>query len=392
MIVNGKSNAATYTGAATDIYNQALKNVTGTNKQLAQLYIQALKNIEVDIQRLRDKNAVWSANRLEAIQNNVRTELAKLTAGNKRIITSGYIRNMEFTYYGTGYELERYVNAIQTQFYTLGQYQLPREYIIASLNQKVGGLTFTERMTSNIITLQREVRQSIGTAIIRGDSAATTARNIQSGITGIRDALHKSVNASMRIARTELLQAYSLGQDIASQNAEAAGVDFSPTWDASLDGKTREDHADADGKPFILDADGNWILTVGGVVFSEPRMPLYSAGGDIASQVINCRCRRRNNPYGFTPVSRVARKEDGTWETIDGKLNYSQWAKTLEGKAEIQRTIADKALRAKELRIMRGAAAADRRLTADERRTLADIRRQIKGRVIGNVGTNTQIA
>lgn len=390
MIVNGKSTAATYRGASTDIYNQALRTLTGTKRQLAQLYVSTLQSIEIDLQRLRDKNAVWSVNRLEAIQNNVRNELRSLTVNNKRIITSGYIKNMEFSYYGNGYELERFANTLSKVSYELGYYQLPREYVLATLNQKVAGLTFSDRITANIVSLQREVRQSIGIAVIKGDSAATTARNIQKGIDGIRGAMQKSVNASLRIARTELLRAYSLGHDISSQNAEAAGVDMGPTWNATLGGKTREDHASADKKPFILDDQGNWVLTVGNVVFSEPRLALYSAGGDIAKQTINCRCSRTNNPFGFTPVSRVARKMDGTWETVNGDMNYNQWAKTLEGRKEIEKTIADRALRAKELRIMRSAS--NRALTKTERETLADIRRQIKGRVIGNVGTNTNIA
>jgi hypothetical protein len=392
MIVNGKSTAATYTGASTDIWNQSLKNLTATKKQLAHLYVRALNSIEVDLQRLREKGAQWSVSRLEKIQANVKNELRSLTANNKRIITSGYVKNFNLSYYGNGYELERFANQFTKAGYTLGQYQIPQEYVIASLNQRVAGLTFTERMTANIVTMQREVRQSIGVAVIRGDSAATTARNIQKGIDGIRGAMQKSVNASLRIARTELLQAYSLGHNISSNNAESAGVDLEPTWDATLDGKTRDTHANADGKPFILDGEANWQLTVGGVVFSEPRLVLYSAGGDIAGEVINCRCRRRNNPFGFKPVSRVARKMDGTWESVNGDKNYTQWAKTLEGRKEIERTISDRALRAKELRIMRTAANQDRRFTAAERKTLADIRRDIKGRVIGNVGTNTIIA
>ena len=392
MIVNGKSTAATYRGAETDIFNQALKNLTGTKKQIASLYVQTLNNIEIDIQRLKEKNAQWSINRLEKIQANVKNELKGLTASNKRIITSGYVRNFNLSYYGNGYELERFANQFTKAGYSLGQYQIPQEYVIASLNKRVAGLTFSERMTKNIIDLQNEVRQSIGVAVIRGDSAATTARNIQKGIDGIRGAIQKSVNSSLRIARTELLRSYSLGHNIAGNNAEAAGVDFQPTWDATLDGKTRDSHADADGKDFILDGEANWRLTVGGVVFSEPRIALYSAGGDIAAETINCRCRRNNNPFGFKPVTRVARKMDGSWETVNGDKNYAQWAKSLEGRKEIERTISDRAMRAKELRIMRTAAKADRPFTAPEKKALADIRRDIKGRVIGNVGTNTEIA
>lgn len=393
MIVNGKSNAATYRGAATDIYNQALRNLTGTKKLIAEIYVKVLDSIEIDIQRLRNKNAVWTAQKLENIQAHVLDEMKSLTANNKRIVTSGYIKNYELSYYGTGYEMSRYANTIQAIHYELGYYQIPREYILATLNQRVAGLTFTERMTENIVTLQREVRQAIGQAVIRGDSAATTARNIQKGIDGIGQAMQKSVNAALRIARTELLTAYSLGHDAAANQAEAAGVDLQPTWNAVLDGKHgKRAHGEDDKKPFILNADGQWVLTVNGVVFSEPRVALYSAGGDIAGEVVNCRCRRNDNPFGFQPVSRMARKADGTWEKVSGDMNYNQWAKTLEGKKEIAQTLADRSLRARELRIMRNAASKNRAFTAEEKRTLADIRRQIKGRIIGNTGTRTNIA
>lgn len=390
MIVNGKSNAATYAGAATDIYNQSLKNITPVKRSLVQLYRSVLDDIELQLVRLRDKNAIWSVQRLEALQADVLAQMKNLAANEKRLISSGYVKNMEFAFYGTGYEATRYANGVISGNYELGYYQLPREYVLATLNSRIGGLTFTERVTGDILQLQNEVRRHIGMAVIKGESAQATARNIQKGITGIRGSLNKAVNSSLRIARTELLRAYSIGHEMATDTAEAAGVEMQPTWNSTLDGKTREDHANADGKPFILDANGEWLLTVGGVVFSSPRVALYSNGGDIAAETINCRCSRNNNPYGFQPVSRVARKADGTWETVNGDMNYNQWAKTLEGRKEIERTIADKALRARELRIMRNAS--DRAFTAKEKTSLADIRRQIKGRVIGNVGTRTPVA
>lgn len=359
-----------------------------TKQRLIDTYVVALNKIELDLQRLRAKEAKFSIARLERLQKQVLAEIKSLNASSKFIITSGYVKNFDLSYYGNGYEFERYANTIVSNHVELGYMAIDRDYVIASLNQRIAGETFGERMSDHIMRLRRELKQSVAVAMIQGDDVATTARNITRGIDGVKKAMNKSVNSSLRIARTELLKAYSLAQEISTNQAEAAGVDVAPSWDATLDGKTRADHKNAEvennGK-FILSNTGEWVKTVGGVIFSSPRVVVATVGGSSAKQVVNCRCRRRSNVFGFTPVVRVARRADGTWEDTTGNLNYAQWAKTLEGRKEISRTIADRALRAKELRIMRSAK--DRKFTTTERKTLADIRKQIKGRAFGNVAT-----
>lgn len=663
-----KAPKSTFKGAETWIFNQAQKNITVTKKALVEVYKQVLENIQNKMNTLKPGMS-FTEKRLTAMQEKINAELKSLNATNQRIISSGYIRNFELGYYGNGYEYEKWVNSVITSTKThveLGYYQIDRTAILSSLNQQIAGEAFKNRMLDNVLTLRKEIRRSVAVAMVEGQSAQQTARNIQSGIQGIGKAMTKSVNHSLMIARTEMNRAYSLSQEFATAQAEAAGVDVSPTWDATLDGKTRESHANADGKKFILDQNGNWIVTVGGTIFTSPRVPLYGPGKakeivncfipetkisaadikkcykrkydgllvtietatgikltgtpnhpvltengwvglgflkngdnivsmdvgnfnnstmptkpnkyckpasigkvfkffdivfpnqrvrgrnvdfhgdgkqtnvkvvsvdsllrntrkprlykkikqfcfsfsyillclftgfcskaklimrtlftpnsimrsfskalslkrrglihaskhsftaiatfktffreaviDISSGnseplrqlfdrypcimqldkivdinmsnysghvynlqtkdntyiaynnsngnrgilVHNCRCRRQNNPFGVQPVTRTARTAGGTWQEVNGNLNYNQWAKTLEGRKEIERTIADRSLRARELRIMRNAR--DRKLTTAERRTLADIRKQIKGRVIGNIGTRTNIA
>ena len=84
-------------------------------------------------------------------------------------------------------------------------------------------------------------------------------------------------NRSETIARTETISA---SNQASMFGARATGLDLDKEWIATRDGRTREDHADADGQRVPLDQP----FVVGGVEMDTP-----GTSGDPAED-INCRC------------------------------------------------------------------------------------------------------
>lgn len=95
----------------------------------------------------------------------------------------------------------------------------------------------------------------------------------------IRDAIPAfSAVRSRAIARTET-HAGAMGGSLAA--ARVIEIDTQKGWNATEDGRVREDHADADGQ--IRDLEG--FFSIGGEPMQHPGDP-----GAPANQVVNCRC------------------------------------------------------------------------------------------------------
>jgi len=373
--------AQTFKGSEIQIFETAILGVKATDQELIVLYRTMAEDVERRIKQINARKAPVTAARLNQVLADINKELTILKAETRKIITTGVVRTFDNTYYGTAYNYEKYVNELVTGLkddrWDLGYFKIDRSYPIASLNERIAGEGLVDRLGRQSAILQSELRQAIGTAITVGDSPQQTAKNIERGSQLLQDVANKTLNHSATIARTETLKAYSLAQEIATAQAEAAGVHVFPSWDASLDGKTRPAHSSADGKKFVLDDSAQYVLSVGGVVFISPRLPKSGQTGT-AGQVVNCRCRKRNNPEGFEPTTRIAKKADGSWETVNGDLTYNQWKNTLPGRAEINRTLIDRNARAGELRILRTLRNEDRKPTTAERKRLAELRKIIK--------------
>ena len=95
-----------------------------------------------------------------------------------------------------------------------------------------------------------------------------------------------------RIARTELLGSLHAAQSEGTQQLIDSGQitpdQVSEEWDAANDEDTRESHANADGQ--VKGQDGTF--SIGGY---RMRYPGDSSLGAPASEIINCRCRVRQN-------------------------------------------------------------------------------------------------
>lgn len=153
---------------------------------------------------------------------------------------------------------------------------------------------------------QRWISRQVRDGIIKGDSVQKLARRLDD------NALMHSVNSAIRIARTETLRATGLASQIAYDEAADLGVNIRQVWDATLDDRTRPDHAAADG---TVMQDGSFDVPWGST--PGPRR------SGIAGQDINCRCTVTPEVEGLAPSVRRTR-DDG----IQPYQTFDEWATT----------------------------------------------------------------
>lgn len=138
--------------------------------------------------------------------------------------------------------------------------------------------------------IERDVRQGI----IKGESVAQLTRRLK------ENGMLHSYNSAELIARTETLRSTGLGAQITYDEARDEGVNVIEIWDATLDDRTRPDHADADGT--VKDNETGLFSVPWGEVEGPRR------SGDPA-QDISCRCNINPQIEGYAPEVRRIRGE-----------------------------------------------------------------------------------
>lgn len=138
--------------------------------------------------------------------------------------------------------------------------------------------------------IQRDIRQGI----IAGDSVPDITKRLRN------NSFVQSYGSAERIARTEIARSNGLGAQIAYDEARDQGVNIREVWDATLDDRTRPDHAVADG---VVKDNETGLFSV---PWGEVRGPRLDSP---AEQSINCRCNSVPSVEGFTPELRRVRGE-----------------------------------------------------------------------------------
>jgi SPP1 gp7 family putative phage head morphogenesis protein len=126
--------------------------------------------------------------------------------------------------------------------------------------------------------IERELTRSLLTGIMQGESIPNLARRM-------KDITNKTLSESIRIARTETTRVENSAKQDVGEQGKKLGFKMKKQWIATSDGRTRPEHADADGQ--IVDIDKPFI--VGG---EELMYPGDEAGS--AWNTINCRCTTIN--------------------------------------------------------------------------------------------------
>ena len=165
---------------------------------------------------------------------------------------------------------------------------------------------------------KRQISASVTSSILQGKSIPGIAKDLQ---TRIHD-MNKS--SAIRTARTAVTGAQNAGRMDSYVAAEKMGIKLKKRWIATLDGRTRHEHAVLDGqsvdadKPFKVD--GYKIMFPG-----DPSAPPYLT--------YNCRC---------TLIAEVDRVDTSDTMRRDRygilpDMTFAQWEKSKRGEGYLQK-------------------------------------------------------
>jgi len=153
------------------------------------------------------------------------------------------------------------------------------EKLAKSMRKSVYQDAFNAWLTSKSIATVDDVDDTtisiVQTAVRNGIAQGLTIDEIAAFIESTTDVDNALARANV-IARTEMHDAMNFAQLTAAKDT---GLTLVKTWTASLDNRTRDSHAEADGQTVPIDED----FTVDGEDISRP-------GDGDASNSINCRC------------------------------------------------------------------------------------------------------
>lgn len=134
-----------------------------------------------------------------------------------------------------------------------------------------------KRLGEDVSYLKRSVRAELSRGISTGSSWNEMALRVARGMNSPFD---KAYNNAIRIARTEGHRIQNEAALNGQNEAKKKGADIVKQWDATLDGRTRPEHREADGQLRELDEP----FDVGGEKMEAPGV------GGSARNVCNCRC------------------------------------------------------------------------------------------------------
>lgn len=197
-----------------------------------------------------------------------------------KIQIDGFLKDLNSKQYATmtEYMEDCYKNGYLGAMYSIHKQGIP---IISPIDQKkVTKAMFTDskiskklytKLGEDVEVLKKRIANNLSRGIATASDYKVIARNIAADS-------NVGFNRAMRITRTEGNRISNESAYDASMSAKDNGADVVKSWDAALDGRTRESHRQVDGEIRELDEP-----------FSNGMMyPSDPAGG--AAEVVNCRC------------------------------------------------------------------------------------------------------
>lgn len=269
------------------------------NKKQAQVTEAQLKAEQLTLNRLKkqykealnDVNGKIGALLARSDNENLETIIYQVqyqTALKKQI--KGVLDQLETKQFNTisEYLTEAYDNGFLGTLYDLHNQGIP---LIFPINQKqaLDALTVDSKLSKplynslgeSVAKLKHNLQRNLSRGIAQGASYSEISKMIAKEMVG--DYSHFRGGAyyfAERITRTEGHRIQNQAALDAQFKAQEKGADIVKQWDATLDDRTRPDHAEADGQIRKLDED----FLVGGEWLPAPGI------GGSAGNVINCRC------------------------------------------------------------------------------------------------------
>jgi hypothetical protein len=285
-----------------------LKNLlykeTQYERQIAKVLKDSLDEVRAEISKLYEKYSIdgkltkaqlTQYGRLSSIEKNL---MSKIDPVIKSSLSK--IKRIPAELYGESYFHEAWAIDSASEL-RLGWGVLNKDIITEELNNTF----FSNALSSYRPGFLRAIKSAMANGLVTGKS-------FQDMVKDLAKVWNMKGWELLRIIRTEGMAAINAGQNDAYARAKANGIDLNEVWDATLDGKTRPSHQQADGTK----KDENGYFYVGGEKARYPCDENLTAG-----ERINCRCRIRAEIAGYPPELRRD-KETG----IIPYQTYEDWA------------------------------------------------------------------
>jgi len=290
---------------------QAERIAAGLEKAVARRLKQSLKEVQ---QKLANMYAsmgdqvtfadMQKYNRLTNIEYEIADELKRMGIETNKLIGNGTEDIFSETYYNGGYGLE---NGIGVK---LGFGQINTDAIKAALVNPYDKIGWKTRSLEHVAALTVKIRGAVTEGLVQGYGYNKTAKIFA-------EKFANTTNSLIKIVQTETHRATELANltstDKAKAAAERLGLILKREWRATLDGKTRDQHARLDGQ--IEDEEGYFQI--------DGRKGTAPGNFGIAEMDINCRCTTVTQLDGETPAKR--------WDNVEKKRipyqTYEEWAK-----------------------------------------------------------------
>lgn len=294
------------------VQRQFLNNEQAIIKRLNQVYGQALKDVNRNIEALMKRfdpetgdlpqSAIYQLkyqnivkDQLEGILNQMQTkQFTNISDYLDTCYEDGFVGGL-FDLHGQGVPLMMPLN--QEAMVTAVQ-----------LDSKISQGLYT-RLGEDVGLLKKKITAQVSRSIATGTSFSDCAKQL-TGYTRI------GYNNAIRIARTEGHRIQNQANMDTMEQAKERGADVVKQWDSTLDGKTRESHVAVDGEIREL----NEKFSNGLMFPGDPSGP--------AAEVINCRCRALQRARwavgdGFTKWNNFTRQV----ESFESPESYDEFKK-----------------------------------------------------------------
>lgn len=167
---------------------------------------------------------------------------------------------------------------------------------------------------------KQQITRQVTSGIIQGESIKQLADRLQTNIPEMNR------DSAIRAARTAVTGAQNAGRQDSYDAAVKMGIEMEKQWLATLDARTRPDHAAADGQK----VDEDKPFTVGGYKLMFPGDRSYGAPGH---ELYNCRCTMMAIPRGvdMSDAKRRAREPVTGRNVVVENMTFKEWEKMKRG-------------------------------------------------------------
>jgi SPP1 gp7 family putative phage head morphogenesis protein len=283
-------------------------------RELLRNYQASLKEIRGDIALVFEKyggeyTEMVKYNRLANLEKDIADEIRKLTGKNAVTLKNGTAGAFEDSFYRVGFAIETDLQETLKLQAKLRFGMLSPKTIEAAVNNPLDRVGFLQRAKDNQARLTRQLKEQLTQGLIRGDSYQNVAKRI-------KERMDVGATNTLRIAQTEMHRCHVEGRLAGFQQAERAGVEMDHIWTSTVDNRTRDMHADMDGRKADAVVDGRPFFSLpDGLTVEGPGLT------GIPEHDINCRCGIRAEITGYPPELRRVR---GEAEPVPYQ-NYHQW-------------------------------------------------------------------